>query len=61
MAGDDKVYAASQQGVVVVLRAGDRFEVLARNDLGEPILATPAIAGGALYVRTEGHLFAFGR
>jgi hypothetical protein len=35
-------------------------EVLARNDLGEPILATPALAGGRLYVRTEGHLYAFG-
>ncbi len=58
--GDGKVYAASDRGVVTVIRAGDQFEVLARNDLGEPIRATPAIAGGRLYVRTDNHLFAFG-
>jgi outer membrane protein assembly factor BamB len=59
VAGDGKIYAASEQGVVVVFRAGDRGEVLARNDVGEPILATPAFANGKLLVRTAGHLYAF--
>jgi hypothetical protein len=45
--------------VVVVLKAGPEFEVLARNDLGESIAATPAIAEGNLYVRTAQHLYAF--
>jgi outer membrane protein assembly factor BamB len=57
--GDGKVYAASDRGVITVIRAGESFDVLARNDLGEPIRATPAIAGGRLYVRTDQHLFAF--
>ena len=57
---DGKVYMASERGVVVVLEAGDELNVLARNDLGERIMATPAIVDGKLYVRTHEHLFAFG-
>jgi outer membrane protein assembly factor BamB len=60
VAGDGKVYAASVQGVLSVFKAGDRFEVLAKNDLGEKILATPALVDGRVYVRTENHLYAFG-
>jgi hypothetical protein len=60
VAGDGKVYAASGKGVMAVLEAGDTFKVLARNDLREPIMATPAIADGTVYVRTEKHLYAFG-
>jgi outer membrane protein assembly factor BamB len=60
VAGDGKVYAASGRGVVVVFTAGDKFQVLARNDLREPILATPALVDGKIYVRTEKHLYAFG-
>jgi outer membrane protein assembly factor BamB len=60
VAGDDKVYAASARGMVVVLAAGAQLKVLASNDLGERIAATPAIADGKLYIRTDQHLFAFG-
>jgi outer membrane protein assembly factor BamB len=59
VAADGRIYAASLQGVVVVLKAGPEFAVLARNDLGESVAATPAIAGGHLYVRTAQHLYAF--
>jgi outer membrane protein assembly factor BamB len=59
VAGDGKLYAASRGGEVVVFAAGDTFQVLARNDLHESIMATPALAGGKVYVRTEGHLYAF--
>jgi outer membrane protein assembly factor BamB len=59
VAADGKVYVASARGVVLVLRAADKLEVLARNDLKEAIRATPAAVGGVLYVRTEGHLYAF--
>jgi outer membrane protein assembly factor BamB len=57
---DGKVYCASASGVGTVLRDGPKFEVLARNDLGEPALATPALVDGKVYVRTQGHLYAFG-
>ena len=59
VAGDGKLHFATDRGVVVVVKSGEAFEVLARNDLGEPIMATPALVGGQILVRTEGHLFAF--
>jgi outer membrane protein assembly factor BamB len=60
IASDGKVYVAGEEGQVIVLRAGRSFEVLARNDMGETVFATPAIAGGTLFVRTRGHLYAIG-
>jgi outer membrane protein assembly factor BamB len=60
VAGDGKVYTCSQKGVVTVFAAGDKLEVLSKNDLGESILATPALVDGRVYVRTETHLYAFG-
>jgi outer membrane protein assembly factor BamB len=61
VAGDGKVYVAARRGVVVVFAAGDQWKVLARNDLGETIQATPALVDGKLYVRTEKHLYVFGK
>lgn len=58
--GDDKVYVASEDGHVMVLAAGPELEVLADNDLGESILATPAISEGRILVRTRTKLFCFG-
>ena len=60
VAADGRIYAASETGTIVVFRAGDTLEVLARNDLCESITATPAIADHKLYVRTAKHLWAFG-
>jgi len=60
VAGDGKIYAASRRGVVTTLRAGQVLEILGQVDLGEDIHATPALAGGVVYVRTEAHLYAFG-
>ena len=60
IAVNGKIYIASGEGTVVVLSDGDKFEVLARNDLQEEIFATPAAAAGTLYVRTAKHLYAFG-
>ncbi len=60
VAADGRIYVASDVGVVTVLEAADTLKVLARTDLEEAILATPAIAGGNLYVRTARHLYAFG-
>lgn len=60
VAGDGKIYTASANGVVTVVAAGDELKVLSRNDLGERIMATPALAGGRVYVRTDAALYAFG-
>ena len=61
VAADSKIYMASEEGVVVVLDGGEELKVLARNKLDGQILATPAIVDGKIYVRTESHLYAFGR
>ena len=53
----DRLYAVSDEGDLVCLAAGRRFEELGRTRLGETCRSTPAIAGGALYVRTESRLF----
>lgn len=60
VAAGGKICAASQPGTVVVYRAGDTLDVLARNPLGEEIMATPAIVGDRIYVRTARGLYAFG-
>lgn len=51
--GDGKIYVAGENGNIVVLRDAPQLDVLAVNDLGESILGTPAIADGALFVRTR--------
>ena len=58
---DGKIYAASQQGKVVVLRADAQWEILAINDFGSEIFATPAVTEGRLYIRTQNALYAIGR
>jgi outer membrane protein assembly factor BamB len=55
----EKIFLASQKGIVLVIKAGDTMEVLARNVLGEQIFATPAIVDGTLYLRTASGLLAF--
>ncbi|MGH9721244.1 MAG: PQQ-binding-like beta-propeller repeat protein, partial [Bryobacteraceae bacterium] len=60
IAGGGRIFAASGEGTVVVFAAGDKLEVLARNELKEDIYATPAAAGNVLYVRTARRLYAFG-
>jgi outer membrane protein assembly factor BamB len=61
VAADDKVYIASEDGEVVVLDAGEKLNVLAKNKLDGAILATPALVDRNIYVRTENHLYAFGK
>ena len=58
--GDGKIYIGSTRGVVTVFEVGEDLNVLARNELKERIMATPAIVDGKIYVRAENHLYAFG-
>jgi outer membrane protein assembly factor BamB len=60
VAGDGKVYLNSEDGVTFVLAAGKELEVLAQNDIGGRVLASPAIADGTLYFRTLNELVAIG-
>jgi outer membrane protein assembly factor BamB len=57
---DKHLYNVSKNGEVVVLAADDKFQVLSRVPLGESSFATPAVAGGVMYLRTSSHLFSLG-
>jgi len=57
---DGKAYVPSEAGVVTVIRLGKEPEVLATNDMEQTLLATPAIAGGAIYLRSDKTLFCIG-
>lgn len=52
------LYFASEQGVVFVVPATDKFSVVASNELQETCMATPAISDGTLYFRTRSKLIA---
>jgi outer membrane protein assembly factor BamB len=58
VSAEGRLYYTSEEGEVFVLRAGTALELLARNNLGEVTMATPAISEGVLYFRTRGHLVA---
>ena len=56
-----RLYCISKQGEVVVLAASKKFEVLARMELGEKTFATPAVANGTMYLRTQTRLYSLGK
>lgn len=61
VAADGKIYFVSETGEVVVLRSGRDPEVLARNDVGERLLASLAVSNGQLFIRSDGRLFCIGK
>ena len=60
VASGGNVYIVAETGEVYVVRAGEEFELVAENDMGEILMATPAIADGTLYIRGRKQLFAIG-
>lgn len=60
IAGDGKVYLFNESGTGFVIKLGDKPELLSSNDMGETILATPALSGGALFIRSDQHLWCIG-
>lgn len=57
LASQGRIYLTSEDGDTFVLRAGDRYEEIAKNSLGEMSLATPAADANSLYVRTQTRLY----
>lgn len=57
---EDRLYLTDDDGITYVLRAGPTFEVLARNPLGEPCYASPAVSRGRLFLRTDHHVWCLG-
>jgi outer membrane protein assembly factor BamB len=60
VAGDGKIYFVSETGETIVLQSGRTPAVLARNDLGERAVASPAISNGRIFIRTDDHVFCIG-
>ena len=60
VAADGKVFLASSEGKITVLKAAAEWEVLQVNDLADEVRATPALSEGRIYVRTHGTLYCFG-
>jgi outer membrane protein assembly factor BamB len=57
LASQGRIYLLTEDGEAFVLRAGDRYDEIARNSLGEMSLATPAADADSLYVRTQGKVY----
>ena len=56
------VYCAAEDGLVQVVKPGDKEpEVVGSGSVNETLLATPAVADGALYLRSDKHLWKFGK
>ncbi|MGA9768486.1 MAG: PQQ-binding-like beta-propeller repeat protein [Blastocatellia bacterium] len=60
VAADGKLYFASEDGEVYVIKAGPRYELLAINPIGEAMMATPAISDGVIVIRGTSHIFGIG-
>jgi len=61
IAADGKIYLSSEDGDMLVVKAGAAFAQIATNPMGELLMATPALSEGVMYVRSSTGLFAVGR
>jgi outer membrane protein assembly factor BamB len=61
VAADGRIYLANEDGEMLVIAAGEKFEHLTTNSMGELLMATPALSEGVMYVRSAASLFAIGR
>jgi outer membrane protein assembly factor BamB len=57
IAADGKLYFSSEDGEILVLKAGAKYELLAANPMGEVVMATPAISERMIIVRGQHHIF----
>jgi outer membrane protein assembly factor BamB len=58
---DGKIYATNEDGVTYVFAAAPKYKLHEKNPLGEPVMATPAVADGKIYMRSKEHLFCIGK
>ena len=58
VAAGGHLYLAGEDGDVFVVKAGREFALVSTNPVGEIAMATPAVSGDMLLVRTQGHLLA---
>ena len=54
------LYFTSDAGETFVLRAGPKYELVSKNELGEEVYASPAISRGQVFIRGASHLYCIG-
>jgi outer membrane protein assembly factor BamB len=54
---EGRIYFENEAGATTVVKAAREYEAIATNDLGEPMLASPAVMDGAIFLRTENNLW----
>jgi outer membrane protein assembly factor BamB len=57
IAAEGRLYFCNQEGICTVIESGDAYKELAKNTLDAGFMASPAVAGKALYLRTATHLY----
>lgn len=60
VAADGKLYLASEDGDVFVVKAGRQYELLSKNTMGQPLMATPVLSQGMVILRGETAIYAIG-
>ena len=57
MSDGSRVYFFSEDGKTTVIEAGRQYKLLAENQLDDGFMASPAVSGRALFLRTRTHLY----
>ena len=60
LVADGKVYVGDEDGDFVILASSKEKKVISESNFGAPILSTPIVANGVMYVTSQTHLFAVG-
>ena len=60
VAANGNVYALSEEGQATVVAAKPQFQLISSNDLGERTMASPAVSGGRIFIRSDSSLFCIG-
>jgi hypothetical protein len=58
---DGKIYAINEEGTTTVIKAGADFEILSVNKLNDYTLASPAVVGDQIFIRTANYLYCIGK
>jgi len=61
IAADGKIYLSNEDGEILVIAAGEKFNHISTNSMNELLMATPALSEGVMYVRSASSLFAIGQ
>jgi outer membrane protein assembly factor BamB len=56
----DRIYVTNEAGKTFVIKTGPKYELVAANDVDAPVLATLAVCGGQVFLRTDHHLYCIG-